>query len=74
VPSVRYWVDNVIQRRRRNAWINARENVPADRNNRRRSSVAPSVRQNARNAGSKAARTQISRVWFRDRNRVRLSI
>jgi len=56
-----------------NAWTNARENVPADRNNSKKSSVASNARLNVRNEPSKAVKTQISREWFQDRNPVRLS-
>jgi hypothetical protein len=55
-----------------NAWINAKENVPAKRNNSKRSSVASSAQLNAKNGASKAVKTRISREWFPDRNPVRL--
>jgi hypothetical protein len=57
---------------RENAWINAKEKEPADRNNRKRSSGASSVRLNAQNA-LKAAQIPTSRESFQGRNRVRLS-
>ena len=66
-------IENVVHARRQNAWINARENLPAERNNGRRSSVASSARLNVRNGRAKAAKTQTSREWFRDRNSVKLS-
>jgi hypothetical protein len=50
-------VENVVHARRQNAWINASENVLAKRNNSKRSSVASSVRFNARNAPAKVAKT-----------------
>jgi hypothetical protein len=55
--SIQIAVENVAHTRRHNAWINARENVPAKRNNGRRSSVASSARLNARNTPTKVAKT-----------------
>jgi hypothetical protein len=52
-----YSIENVVHARRQNAWINARENVPVERNNSRRSSVVSSERLNARNGPAKAAKT-----------------
>jgi hypothetical protein len=66
-------VENIIHARRQNEWINAKENVPANRNYSKRSSVASSARLNVRNGRAKAAKTQTSREWFRDRNSVKLS-
>jgi hypothetical protein len=67
-------VDNVIPARRQNAWTNAKENVPRERNNGKRSSVASSAQLNVRNGSVKAAKMPTSREWYRDRNPVRLSI
>jgi hypothetical protein len=55
--AVLHSIENVVRARRQNAWINARENVPANRNNSRRSSVASTARFNARNAPAKVAKT-----------------
>jgi len=54
-------VENSVRARRQNGWINAKENVPADRNYSRRSSVASSAWLNVRNGPVKAAKTQTSR-------------
>jgi len=54
-------VENIGHARRQNVWINAKENVPADRNYSKRSSVASSAWLNVRNGPAKAARTQTSR-------------
>jgi hypothetical protein len=50
-------IENVVHARRQNAWINARESVPADRNNSKKSSVASSARLNVRNGPAKVAKT-----------------
>jgi hypothetical protein len=55
--TVLYSIENVIHARRQNAWINARENVLADRNNSKKSSVASSARLNVRNRPAKVAKT-----------------
>jgi RNA recognition motif. (a.k.a. RRM, RBD, or RNP domain) len=55
------------------AWINAKENVPAKRNNSKKSGVASSAQLNAKNGPSKAVKMRTSREWFQDRNPVRLS-
>jgi hypothetical protein len=47
--------------RRQDQWRNAKENVPAERNNSKRSSVASNARLNVRNEPATAARTQTSK-------------
>jgi len=64
--------ENVVDARRQNGWINAKENVPANRKYSKRSSVASSALPNVRN-GPARAKTQTLREWFRDRNPARLS-
>jgi len=64
--------ENVVDARRQNGWINAKENVPAIRKYSKRSSVASSALLNVRN-GPARTKTQTLREWFRDRNPVRLS-
>src|ERR1700756_3818444 len=66
-------VENSVHAWRQNEWINAKENAPANRKYSKRSSVASSAWLNVRNGPVKAAKTQTSREWFRDRNPVRLS-
>jgi hypothetical protein len=66
-------VENSVHAWRQNGWINAKENVPANRKYSKRSSVASSAWLNVRNGPVKAAKTQTSRESFRDRNPVRLS-
>jgi hypothetical protein len=65
-------VENIVHTRRKNEWINAKENVPRDRNYSKRSSGALSALLNVRNGSAKAVKTQTSREWFRDRNPVKL--
>jgi hypothetical protein len=55
--AVLHSIENVVHAQGQNAWINARENVPADRNNSKKSSVAASARLNARNGPAKVAKT-----------------
>jgi hypothetical protein len=50
-------IENVVHARRQTAWINARENVPAHRNNSKKSSVASNARLNVRNGPAKVAKT-----------------